>query len=64
MQIMIFPYIIFLDFAFAVYLFAKQCGKEKRKYMENSLFALLCLASAVWSFGFWGIMIQSLHLKW
>lgn len=59
MQIMIFPYIIFLDFAFAVYLFAKQCGKEKRKYMENSLFALLCLASAVWSFGFWGIMIQT-----
>lgn len=58
METKIFPYILFACFIFALYLSVKHYNKESRKYAENRLFSALCLASAVWSFGFWGIIIQ------
>lgn len=33
-------------------------SKEKR-YLENHLFALACISSAIWSFGFGGLMLQT-----
>lgn len=59
MKIMIFPYILFICFIFALCLSVKQYNKEIRKYTENRYFSALCMASAVWSFGFWGIIIQT-----
>lgn len=59
MEIRVFAYILFAGFIFALYLSVKQYNKEARRYFENRLFSILCLASAVWSFGFWGIIIQT-----
>lgn len=33
-------------------------SKEKH-YLENHLFALACISSAIWSFGFGGLMLQT-----
>lgn len=56
----IFTYILFIDFIFALNMAIRQLiHKDLRKYPENRLFSALCFASAVWSFGFWGIRIQT-----
>ena len=54
----LFPYILFTCFLVAVALSIRQCKKEALKYPENCLFLLLCICSAIWSAGFWGINIQ------
>ena len=54
----LFPYILFSCFLVAVALSIRQCKKETLKYPENRLFLLLCICSAIWSAGFWGINIQ------
>jgi signal transduction histidine kinase/CheY-like chemotaxis protein/HPt (histidine-containing phosphotransfer) domain-containing protein len=38
----------------------RQRRKGRLKYIENRLFALLCVFSAVWSLGFWGINVQTI----
>lgn len=55
----IFPYILFTCFIMALYLSFKSYKKENLKYKENRLFFFLCLFSALWSFGFWGLNIQT-----
>ncbi len=49
---------LLLDGVLAVY-YAIQlfCSREKR-YIENRILAFLCLASAAWSFGFGGLVMQ------
>ncbi len=32
---------------------------KEKKYLENRLFSLFCMSSAIWSFGFGGIFIQT-----
>ena len=32
---------------------------KEKKYLENRLFSLFCISSAIWSFGFGGIFIQT-----
>ena len=59
MRIQIFAYILFIWFVFALYLSVKQYNRDARRYPENRLFSILCLASSVWSLGFWGIIIQA-----
>lgn len=59
MKINVFAYILFTCFIFALYLSVKQYDKEARRYPENRLFSILCLTSATWSLGFWGIMVQT-----
>lgn len=56
---LIFPYTLFTCFIMALYLSFKSYQKENLKYIENRLFSLLCLFSALWSFGFWGLNIQT-----
>lgn len=56
---LIVPYMLFCCLCLAVALLIKQCKKETLKYTENRLLCLLCLASAVWSFGFWGVNVQT-----
>lgn len=56
---LILSYTMFTCFIAAVYLTVKEYRKEDLKYPENRVFTLLCLSSAIWSFGFWGIIIQS-----
>ena len=43
-----------LSVYYAIQLF---CSREKR-YIENRILAFLCLASAAWSFGFGGLVMQ------
>ncbi len=54
----LFSICLFLGGVLAVY-YAIQllCSREK-KYVENQLLAVLCIASAVWSFGFSGLIVQ------
>lgn len=60
---LIFPYILFTCFITALYLSVKSYQKDKLKYPENRLFSLLCFFSALWSFGFWGVNIQTIPEK-
>lgn len=43
----------------ALYLAFRSYHKDKMKYIENRLFSLFCFFSALWSFGFWGLNIQT-----
>lgn len=56
---LIFSYLLFICFVLALYLSVNQHKKEQLQYFENRLFSLLCFFSAVWSFGFWGVIIQT-----
>lgn len=56
---MLIQYSLFLCFFIAFYLSAKLYIKEGVKYRENRLFSLLAFFSGLWSFGFWGINIQT-----
>ncbi len=56
---LIIPYALFTCFIAALYLAVKQYRKEGLKYIENRLFSLLCFFSALWSFGFWCVNIQT-----
>lgn len=60
---LIFPYILFTCFIAALYLSVKGCQKGKLNYPENRLFSSLCFFSALWSFGFWGVNIQTIPEK-
>ena len=56
---LIFPYILFTCFIIALYLSFLHYMDTKLRHTENRLFSLLCFFSAVWSFGFWGVIIQT-----
>lgn len=56
---LLFPYILFACFVLALYLSILHYIDARVKHAENRLFSLLCLFSAVWSFGFWGVIIQT-----
>lgn len=56
---LIFPYILFTCFIVALYLSVSHYMDAKVKHAENRLFSLLCFFSALWSFGFWGVIIQT-----
>lgn len=51
--------LLFTCFLFALYFSIRLSRKWDLHYPENRLFSGLCLASAVWSLGFWGINIQT-----
>ena len=55
----IFPFIIFAAFVIAVYFIIEQIRKKELKYTENRLFTIFCLCSAIWSFGFCGVFLQT-----
>ena len=55
----IFPFSIFGCFILAVYFIIVQVRKKEWRYTENRLFTVFCLTSAIWSFGFLGVLLQT-----
>lgn len=55
----IFSISLFICFALAVYIGIQFLLHKEKKYLENRLFSLFCFASAVWSFGFGGLFLQT-----
>lgn len=49
-------YILFADFILAGYFFITLCYKRDYKYAENKLFIAVCISSAIWSIGFFGVL--------
>lgn len=50
---------IFTGLVLAVYFAIEMLRKREMKYRENRLFVQLCIFSAVWSFGFFGVIMQT-----
>uniref|UniRef100_UPI004057BB7A response regulator n=1 Tax=Acetatifactor sp. TaxID=1872090 RepID=UPI004057BB7A len=50
---------IFTGFVLAIYFAVEMLHKREAKYRENKLYVHLCLCSAVWSFGFFGVILQT-----
>ena len=55
----IFPFSIFGCFVLAVYFILVQVRKKEWRYTENRLFTMFCLFSAIWSFGFFCVLLQT-----
>ncbi|MBQ7065361.1 MAG: response regulator [Lachnospiraceae bacterium] len=55
----IFPQIMFACFVLALYFAIVVFGRKEMKYKENRLFTIFCLSSALWSFGFFGVIVQT-----
>ena len=51
--------IMFTGFVLALYFVIQVLRKREMKYKENRLFVFACLFSAIWSFGFFGVNIQT-----
>lgn len=60
---LIIPEIIFAFFVLALYFSYSTFRHKDLKFSENRLFFILCVSSAVWSFGFFGVFIQSIPDK-
>lgn len=50
---------IFAGFILALYFAVGMLRSRERKYKENRLFILVCIFSAIWSFGFFGVIMQT-----
>lgn len=58
-MITIFPEIMFTGFVIAMYYMLQILRTKNIKNFENRLFAALCISSAIWSLGFFGVIIQT-----
>ena len=54
---------IFMGFVLAVYFAIEMLRKRDMKYKENKMFVLLSICSAIWSFGFYGVIMQTMPSK-
>ena len=57
------PQLLFADFVLSLYYAISHLKKKELKNKENTLFILFCLFSAIWSFGFYGVFIQTIPEK-
>ena len=57
---LIFSQILFACFILALYFCFTIIRKKEFRYKENRMFAFLCLSSAIWSFGFFGVFRQTI----
>ncbi|MBQ3061814.1 MAG: response regulator [Lachnospiraceae bacterium] len=57
---LIIPEIIFAFFVLALYFAYSTFHHKDLKFSENRLFFVLCISSAIWSFGFFGVFIQTI----
>lgn len=55
--------IIFTGFVLASYFAIEMLRKRDMKYKENKLFVIVCICSAIWSFGFFGVIMQTMPSK-
>lgn len=53
------PQLLFAGFVLSLYFAIKQIKRKELKNSEQLLFSLFCLSSAIWSFGFYGVFIQT-----
>lgn len=57
------PQLLFAGFVLSLYYAFSHLRKRDLKNKENLLFVLFCLSSAIWSFGFYGVFIQTIPEK-
>ncbi|MBQ8040591.1 MAG: hypothetical protein IJ274_12150, partial [Lachnospiraceae bacterium] len=57
------PQLLFAGFVLSLYYAFSHIKKKGIKSTENLLFVLFCISSAIWSFGFYGVFIQSVPEK-
>ena len=55
----IFSQTMFAGFVLALYLAIRTIRTRELKYLENRLFFVLCISSAIWSLGFFGVIVQT-----
>lgn len=55
----LFSQTMFAFFILALYFAYHFFRKRKMQYLENRLFCIFCLSSALWSLGFYGVIIQT-----
>lgn len=55
----IFSQTMFAGFVLALYLSIRTIRTRELKYLENRLFFALCISSAIWSLGFFGVIVQT-----
>ncbi|MBO5302860.1 MAG: response regulator [Lachnospiraceae bacterium] len=55
----VFSVTLFTCCILALFMGIYYCITKEKKYLENRLFSLFCMSSAIWSFGFGGIFIQT-----
>ena len=53
------PQLLFAGFVLSLFYAISHLKKSGIKNKENLLFVLFCLSSAIWSFGFYGVFIQT-----
>ena len=53
------PQLLFAGFVLSLFYAISHLKKSDMKNKENLLFVLFCLSSAIWSFGFYGVFIQT-----
>lgn len=51
--------LMFTGFVLALYFVIQVLRKREMKYKENRLFIFVCIFSSIWSFGFFGVNIQT-----
>lgn len=59
----VFPQLLFAGFVLSLYYVFSHLRKKDIRNKENFLFMLFCLFSAIWSFGFYGVFIQTIPEK-
>lgn len=57
------PQLLFAGFVLSLYYAFSHIKKKGIKSTENLLFVLFCFSSAIWSFGFYGVFIQTVPEK-
>lgn len=57
------PQLLFTGFVLSLYFAVTHLKRRELKSKENLLFVLFCLSSAIWSFGFYGVFIQTIPDK-
>ncbi len=59
----VFSQLMFTGFVLALYFVIQVLHKREMKYKENRLFVFVCIFSSLWSFGFYGVNIQTVPEK-
>lgn len=62
-MVYIIPEILFACFILALFYAVQTISKKQFKYLENKLFGAFCISSAIWSFGFFGVFMQTIPEK-
>lgn len=56
---LVFSQVMFAGFVLALYFSIRTFRTREMKYLENRLFTALCISSAIWSLGFFEVILQT-----